>query len=732
MAGALSRSPTKSNKGQYTTAKTISKDFKVNISQRHLWKLIIVGLLFHLIQLASIFDVYFRSPLIHGSKPVKMPKPAPAKRLVLFVGDGLRADTIFAGRHDKASLEMSASNPSRRRMEEQAPLAPFLLEKATKDGVWGISHTRVPTESRPGHIAMIAGFYEDPSAVTKGWKSNPVDYDHLLAQASHAWSFGAPEIVDLFTAGPNVHPAHYPAEMIDFGKDPRLLDQWSFDRLQDLFERAKVDEDLKQNLSEDGVFIFVHLLGLDTNGHAHKPASPEYRSNLAYIDAGIQDAVFMIEEFFQNDGKTAFVFTADHGMSDHGSHGDGDPDNTRTPLIAWGAGIDRPSLGNQDQPDHIPGLLPDLVSLWRRDVEQAGIVPLCAGLLGIAIPVNSVGVAPVKLLGTDPAHKRAVLLANAKQMLETYRRWDQRKRLKEPFYKEYPKMPVSVAETRLNTFITAGEGSEKDIEDFIREADAGATYLHQYDQKLLLTIITLGYIGWMIYAITSRLTVGGSHSDVVRKNPFLTASFIVFAAGVFGFMAKKSAPVQYYIYCIFPLLFWHAIFQRSSNIVYWFKRQPFITFAALAMAGLGGLQLLVVAFSWRFILSVINLVICSYYAFQEYPRSKRRFSLWILAGLTVSQFPLMPSIKIANQTLFLAGVATIILVSIAWRLFLAEFHKPSLGAMTLRLASIALAGWLAIESDLRHSGKAQVSIMQQTLCWIILGKRSNCSIFEYF
>ncbi len=81
--------------------------------------LAVVALLWHAVFLLSVFDIHFRSPLVHGMSPHSAPAPPPARRLVLFVADGLRADAAFEmnalGQVPERSLRTHAAARSRHR-----------------------------------------------------------------------------------------------------------------------------------------------------------------------------------------------------------------------------------------------------------------------------------------------------------------------------------------------------------------------------------------------------------------------------------------------------------------------------------------------------------------------------------------------------------------------------------------------------------------------------------------
>ena len=97
--------------------------------------------------------------------------------------------------------------------------------------------------------------------------------------------------------------------------DATHLDTWVFDRVRRLFSSASKNVTLDRALRQDKNVFFLHLLGLDTNGHAHRPYSKEYLSNIKLVDQGVKDMTKLIDDFY-DDGKTAYVFTADHGISD--------------------------------------------------------------------------------------------------------------------------------------------------------------------------------------------------------------------------------------------------------------------------------------------------------------------------------------------------------------------------------------------------------------------------------
>uniref|UniRef100_A0A7N6BJS1 GPI ethanolamine phosphate transferase 1 n=1 Tax=Anabas testudineus TaxID=64144 RepID=A0A7N6BJS1_ANATE len=462
----------------------------------------LVGLIVHVVFFLSIFDIYFTSPLVHGMTPWATPLEPPASRLVLVVADGLRADSLFTPLNNGSSR----TSYLRRVIEER--------------GTWGVSHTRVPTESRPGHVALIAGFYEDVSAVAKGWKENPVEFDSVFNESRHTWCWGSPDILPMFAkgaSGDHVYTYTYPAEEEDFAStDASKLDTWVFTQVKSFFQSAKSNSSLKASLLEDKNIFFLHLLGIDTNGHAHRPMSQEYLDNIGLVDSGVAETVALIEDFFGYDGRTAYVFTSDHGMTNWGSHGAGHPSETLTPLVVWGAGVNHAQRVTEPQP-YTDGYLQDwkLEHIRRNDVSQADIAPLMASLIGVPIPVNSVGLLPLSYLNNTDRFKAESMYTNAFQVLEQFK--------------------VKMTQKKESTL----------------------SFLFTPFQFFLGCSVVLGFVGWTSYVV---LVILKTHTSLNRHPRDLNVPLCMCVAVVITvFLLIQRSPITYYIYCLLPVPVWYSV-----------------------------------------------------------------------------------------------------------------------------------------------------------------------------
>ncbi|ESZ95716.1 phosphatidylinositolglycan class N [Sclerotinia borealis F-4128] len=665
-----------------------------------------IAMAFHLVYIYSIFDIYFVSPIVSGMREFGVVRPdgveAPAKRLVLVVGDGLRADKAF----------QSFPEPYPESQEDLVPrpLAPFLRSRVLGHGTFGVSHTRVPTESRPGHVALIAGLYEDVSAVTTGWKLNPVNFDSVFNRSRHTWSWGSPDILPMFQLGAmpgRVDAYTYSAEEEDFSKAALHLDIWVFDRVKALFAEAATNATLNAALRQDKNVFFLHLLGLDTTGHGYRPYSKEYLYNLKIVDEGIREITKIIEDFY-DDNKTAFVFTADHGMSDWGSHGDGHPDNTRTPLIAWGSGVAKPIVQTHGvAPGH-----DELSSDWgmdhinRHDVSQADVAALMAYLAGLDFPVNSVGELPLSYLAADVPEKAEAFLANARGILDMYRIKEEHKKATELRYRPFEGLGDEnhTAEHRLidiRSLIDRGQHEEamRETAELVRLGLAGLRYLQTYDWLFLRALITMGYLGWITFALTTVIDLHVLHGNA--KTTRTLAGSLFFSSilvALFASFIVSESPLTYYAYAIFPVAFWEEVYARRNALAEGGKALFGHIKSPLAYVGLllktviflGLIESLAWGYTHREIFSVLFIGATFwpvFYGLGFLKKNKALILTWIASCVAMSSFTLLPAMKIEDIDLILYGGALMVAVGV---LYLA-FEKNLLAKSKMAGDSIAPA-----------------------------------------
>ncbi|VDK86598.1 unnamed protein product [Litomosoides sigmodontis] len=568
-------------------------------------KLAILGVFVHAVLLYSIFDIYYTSPLVTGVRPHSITtEKGLADRLVIFSADGLRADTFFT-------------------YPEKSPFLHEIINSGK--GCWGVSLSHVPTESRPGHVAMLAGFFEDVSAVAHGWKHNPVPFDSIINRSREAFAFGSPDVVSIFT-NDVVHATAtvYSSRLEDFQQDDASqLDRWVFRAMEELLNGTDVT--ITKRLASDRLVFFLHLLGLDTNGHGYKPQSDKYINNIAVVDAGIAKVVQLLNDFY-DDNRTAFLFTSDHGMTDWGSHGAGTEAELTTPLVIWGCGVRGSTV--------------------RNKVSQIDLSPLMSALLGCPIPMNSFGTVPLHLLNATPKYKFMVAYANFKQMLEQFTlKKNEKKARSLPFmFHDFDQLHpniLPIIESEIERLVTQNrfDAAISVCMRWIPVLRTGLIYFHRHDQTLLGIAVASTFITWMlcVYFITLK----GS-ATILEDDSVLILSLKQFAVvgSMFSLLLLCGLPFTHVLYLILPIYLSCVCYNRVYDI-FGFNVENFITNCCVLVIILA---IIVSAFIYRPILSIEFLVLGLVPALrhgenQDVVKWKR---LWLMCCLAIAIYPQFP------------------------------------------------------------------------------------------
>uniref|UniRef100_A0A915J940 GPI ethanolamine phosphate transferase 1 n=1 Tax=Romanomermis culicivorax TaxID=13658 RepID=A0A915J940_ROMCU len=562
----------------------------------------------HVLLIVAIFDVYYKSPLVVNSDHrfqndsqgsggwaganilTFSDQNPPADRLVIFVADGLRSETFF----------------------DYGTSAPF-LKNISKKGIWGLNNCRVPTESRPGHVALLAGFYEDVSAVTRGWTENPVQFDSIFNQSQFSFMWGSPDIVPMFSKG--VYPKNkvftktYSSKLQDFAdENASILDNWVFDEVKNFFHVAVPKNATLADLvhkKRKKIVFFLHLLATDTLGHGFKPRSFNYIDNIANVDRGVERIYDLIEKFYDRDGRTAYLFLSDHGMTDWGSHGAGDPHETETPFVAWGAGV----VSENKSPNPIlRSQNPNSPKLFNS-IEQIDVAPWISCILGFdGPPYNSLGVAPVRFLNANDEYKARCACANfltiADQMMVK-----RREKLDANFkslFREYSTLSSNKLQAIKNQIFKLFAQKRYTLAsnvclEWIKPTISALKFYHQYERTFLTFFIVSIYISWTTYVLC-KLVLGNEPNNNYQMRKWIS---IVSATVICSYLLFTKQPLHYFLYCLTPVFF----LSKFLRYVSWFSCRCL----GKLLLTLIFVQIFVLCFFYRIVLTLILFTVALYH-----------------------------------------------------------------------------------------------------------------------
>ena len=494
-------------------------------------EIIIIGIIFHLIFGYSMFNIFFQFSLNYGMTPHSSSlseKDIISKRVVIIVTDGVRSDLIF----ELISLGK----------------APFLKGIIEKKGLYGISHTKAPTETSSCITTLFSGHFEDASMSLKRLRNKQIKLDSVFNQSRFSLGFGK-EICEL-KIGESLECIPYHLE--DYSNCDYKCDYELFEVNHKIFLNGKKNKTLKNKLNQNKIIFAYHLNFTDEIGHRYGATSNKLKNHLINLDSYF----FQLEKDFYDfyeDNQTTFIITSDHGMINF-EHGGSNPNLTKTPFIIWGSGIKNNEESKIDFQN------------FKYEISQIDISPLISGLLGINFPMNSLGIVPIDIMNISDRIKSKILFGNMMQIFEIYKVHHE-KISKSILYKQY--QPLLYSEKKINNIINLInnfnyiEAINKTY-DFINSIQNGIEYIIHYDRLILKIIVISGYILWMLnlFIIVEKNNTNNLNNYFFYDSNFRTITIfsLILLLISYLYLYLRLSPLIYYIFiCYICYFLWRII-----------------------------------------------------------------------------------------------------------------------------------------------------------------------------
>ena len=412
----------------------------------------------HAIMLVSLIDLY-TIPREDGAKTRQFyPLRPPAKRLVVFVADGAFAESVFSV------------------TEEGVSQTPFLRGVATRGGRWGVSHAAAAN----GYQTLFTGV---PNKRGNLWR-RAEQYDSLFAASIDTWYWSAGQQqlnnAEMFDTAHKMERGTIVSQITSSVE--RFFDPNNGTQLQ-LLSGEKL----------------IFLIGF--------PATSQKTSDsLLMMDSAVEKIANLINTFY-GDKETAFIFTsANDKLSSNTPY-----QTLQLPFISWGAGIKKARSSQKAEQHYDDGLADkwQLAKYERLDIQQEDAAPLMAAIIGVHTPVDSEGVLPAGYIHYNKAFDANSLFANARQLLELVRAkadWIESHSL--PFlFRPFPeltkpaqeKQSVAIDELIKQRRLQESIHSSKQLIALCRQA---LSYYQSYHQTSLKLLLFVGFLGWVMCAVT--------------------------------------------------------------------------------------------------------------------------------------------------------------------------------------------------------------------------------------